>query len=421
MKVKNKILPNGLRLITANIEGLESVTALVLTAVGSRYEPKERLGISHVLEHMTFKGTKNRPNPGDISRAIEEVGGDSNAFTSKEFTGYFIRLSADKTDVALDILSDILLYPIFDPKELKKEEGVVLEERKKDIDIPSRHIFDMIEEQVFGDQPLGWSIIGTPRSVRSIKQPDLFDFVSKYYRPQNMVVVVAGKVSRDIETQVQKYFGALTAKEAPGYEAALVKQSAPRVQIDKRKFEQANLALAVEGVNRSDQDYYPLMVLNSVLGEGMSSRLFQSVREKRGLAYTVRSGADSYHDTGIFVIYAGVGLSKVEEAITAILEELTRLTKEKIPAAEIKKGKEVLKGRLKLSMESTLNVAEEFGLRELLEKRVLTVEEIINLIDRVTADDIFRVATRVFKTERLNLSLIGPFEDETRFLKLLKV
>jgi predicted Zn-dependent peptidase len=421
MDVKKQVLPNGLRLLTADIPGLESITCLVLTAVGSRYEPREKLGISHVLEHMTFKGTKNRPNPGDISKAIEEVGGDSNAFTSKEFTGYFIRLSSDKLEVALDILSDILLNPIFDSKELKKEEGVVLEERKKDIDIPSRHIFDLIEEQVFGDQPLGWSIIGTPDSVLSIDQPDLFNFVSKYYRPQNMVVVIAGKIPSNAASIVERRFNQRGKDEVPSYSAALVEQSSPRVQIDKRKFEQANLALAVEGVDRSDQDFYPLMVLNAILGEGMSSRLFQSVREKRGLAYTVRSSADSYHDAGIFTVYAGVGISKVDEAIKAILEELSLISKIKVPAPEIQKGKEVLKGHLRLGMESTLNVAEEFGLRELLEKRVLSVEEVVTLIDRVTEDDIFRVATRLFKTEKLNLSLIGPFDDENRFLKLLKV
>lgn len=421
MEVKKSVLPNGLRLITANIPGLESVTCLVLTGVGSRYEKKEKLGISHVLEHMTFKGTKSRPIPGDISRAIEEVGGDSNAFTSKEFTGYYIRLNSEKTEVALDLLSDILLNPIFDIKELKKEENVVLEERKKDIDNPQRHIFTMIEEQIFGDQPIGWDIIGTPESVLSITQKDLFGFVSTYYRPQNMVVVVAGKIPTALDHLINKYFGSIPGKGAPSYSAAVVAQSNPRVRLDSRKFEQVNLAIGLEGVPHTDQDYFPLEVLNSVLGIGMSSRLWHSIREKRGLAYAVKSDADSYHDTGAFVVYAGVGTSKVEEAVEAILQEMSTLKVSKVATKELDKAKEILKGRLKLGMESTLYVAQEVGLRELLEKRILTVDELSNLIDRVTEEDVLRVATRVFRTEKLNLSLIGPFEDESRFLKLLKV
>ncbi len=421
MDIKKAILPNGLRLVTADIPGLESVTCMILTEVGSRYESRDKLGLSHVFEHMVFKGTKTRPIPGDIAEAIESVGGDSNAFTSKEFTGYYIRLSSEKLELALDLLSDMVLNPIFNPDELKKELEVVLEERKKNIDVPARHIYDMIEEEVFGDQPIGWPIIGTPESVRSVSQADLFDFISTYYRPQNMVVVIAGKLPTDVGTKVEKYLHKLKAKDVPAYQAAIVEQVSPRVYIDKRKFEQANLIVAVEGVARSDQDQYPLKVLNAVLGEGMSSRLFRELREKRGLAYAVRSYSENYHDTGIFEVYAGVGLDKVDEAVKTIVGEFGKVIAAKVSDKELQKGKEIIKGQLKLELESTLGVAEEIGLRELLEKQVLTVEEISSLVDRVTAEDVLRAAKRIFRTEKLNLSLIGPFEDEKRFLKLLKV
>lgn len=421
MDVKKTVLPNGLRLITVPIPGLESVTCLVSTAVGSRYETKEKLGISHVLEHMAFKGTAKRPKPRDISTLVEGVGGEWNAFTSKEMTGYWIKLSGEKLDLALDVLSDILLNSTLDPKELTKEVGVVMEEAKMRKDTPRIHIFDMFEEQVLGDQPVGWDTIGTPESLRSIVREDLVSFIATYYKPENMVVAIAGKVTHDIEKRVFDYFSQLKSGLTPGYKAAVMEQSKPRVRLDSRKTEQAHLALGVEGLSRTDNDHYPLLLMETILGHGMSSRLWESIREQKGLAYTVRADADHYHDTGVFSVYAGVDLQKVDKTVVAILEEMSKLINKKVSEKELTKAKEYRKGHLKLRLEDTQEVADMFGLRELLEKRILTVEEVISLIDRVTVDDIFRVVTRLFRTERLNLSLIGPFEDENRFLKLLKV
>lgn len=421
MDVHKAILPNGLRLLTIPIPSLESVTCLVLTGVGSRYETREKLGISHVLEHMAFKGTAKRPKPLDIANLVEGVGGAWNAFTGKEMTGYWIKLSGDHLDLALDVLSDILLNPILDEKELRKEIGVVMEEAKMRKDTPRIHIYDMFEEQLLGDQPIGWDTIGTTQSLRSINRSNLHQFISKYYKTENMVVVVAGKTGPQVEEKIKQYFSGLESGKTPTYQAALMLQERPRVRIDYRVTEQAHLALGVEGVSHTDQDYYPLQVMETILGHGMSSRLWESVRENKGLAYTVRTTSDSYHDTGVFVTYAGVDLTKVEAAVRAILLEYRKLSLHQVTDVELRKGKEYIKGRLKLGLEDTEEVATMFGVRELLEKRVLTVSDIINLLDRVTAEDILRVATRIFREEKLNLSLIGPFKDEKRFLKLLKL
>lgn len=421
MEVKKSILPNGLRLITANIPGLESVTCLVLTGVGSRYETKEKLGISHVLEHMAFKGTKKRPTPREIATLVEGVGASWNAFTWKEMTGYWIKLGSNHLDLALDVISDTLLNSVLDEKEIKKEIGVVLEERKMYLDTPIRHIQDLIDQQVLGDQPVGWDTLGTPESLSAIERPDLVNFITTYYKAENMVIAVAGKIPEDIEVRVQRYFGDLPVGKTPGYKAAVVEQSKPRAVLNFRKTEQAHIAIGVEGVSYLDQDHFPLQVLDVILGQGMSSRLFVFVREKKGLAYTVRSNNLNFHDTGTFFVYAGVDLKKADQSVTAILQEMKKLATEKVNVDELNKGKEFLKGGIKLALEDTREVAEMFGLRELLEKRVLTEEEISNLIDRVTAEDILRVATRLFRTEKLNLSLIGPFEDGNRFLKLLQV
>lgn len=421
MDVRKTVLPNGLRLLTIPVPSLESVTCLVLTGVGSRYETREKLGISHVLEHMAFKGTSKRPKPLDIANLVEGVGGAWNAFTSKEMTGYWIKLAGDHLDLALDVLSDILLNPVLDEKELRKEIGVVMEEAKMRKDTPRIHIYDMFEQQLLGDQPVGWDTIGTTQSLQSIKRSDLTEFIGKHYKTENMVVVVAGKLGPDIEGKIKQYFSGLRSGKTPAYQAAILDQESPQVQIDHRTTEQAHLALGVAAISHTDQDYYPLQVMETILGHGMSSRLWESVRENKGLAYTVRASSDSYHDTGVFVVYAGVAITKIDPAIKAILAEFSRLKDRQVTATELQKGKEYIKGQLKLGLESTQNVAEMFGLKELLEKRILTVPDIISLVDRVTAEDVLRVATRIFREEKLNLSLIGPFKDENRFVKLLKL
>lgn len=421
MEVKKTILSNGLRLITVNVPGLESVGCVVLTGVGSRYETKDKLGISHVLEHMAFKGTTKRPKAKDIATLVEGVGGEWNAFTDKEETAYWIKLGGENLGLALDVLSDILINPILDPQELTKEKGVVLEEIKMRRDTPRIHIDDIFAEQVLGDQPIGWDTAGDKKSLDKIERSDVKTFIDSYYKSDNMVVALAGKIPGDVTETVERFFSGLARGKTPGYLAAVMEQSAPSVQIDRRPTEQAHIALGVEGVARSDQDYYPLQLLVNVLGEGMSSRLWESIREEKGLAYTVRAGSDSYHDTGLVMVYVGVATDKAEAAVQAILEEMKKIIESKVTSAELNKAKANLKGRLKLSLEETDHLAVTFGLRELLENRVLTVDDIITLIDRVTDKDILRVATRIFRTEKLNLSLIGPYEEKDRFLKLLKL
>ncbi len=427
MNYKKITLKNGLRVITASMPHVKSATVMIFVGAGSRYETKNISGLSHFLEHMAFKGTTKRPTAFDISSEIEGIGGEFNAFTSKDQTAFFIKAASNHLTTLLDVLSDMLLHSKFDTNEINREKGVIIEEINLYEDTPSRKISEIYEELLYGDTSLGRDIAGKRETIEKIDREDFLTYTKGLYSPENVVVVVAGDIPNDkkVEEMAEKSLGEWQNKKTLSFDVLADEQFKPTTKVVYKKTEQAHLALGVRGYNLFHPDRYALGVLATILGGGMSSRLFIAVRERRGLAYYVHAVSENYADVGHFVTMAGVDLVKIDEAIRVILEEYKKLqvpnSDSKITKEELAKAKEFLKGRLILELEDSKNMASIFGTSEVLENRIKTPEEIIALIDKVTLHDLSRVAEDIFRKEKLNLAVIGPFKDGQRFEKLLKL
>ena len=430
MNFQRTILRNGLRVLTIPMPSFESATVLVMAKAGSRYENKKNNGISHFLEHMAFKGTKKRPSAMDISTLVDGMGGEFNAFTGKESTGYYIKSSAAHVDLSMDILSDMLQNSLFVASEIEKEKGVILEEINLYEDTPSRRISDVYERLLYKDTPLGWNIDGEKSVVKSIQRQDFMDYMSSFYSAHNIGVVVAGGVNvAKTRELVEKYFGKMKDFDTLSYTKVVENQERPEVLLKHKKTEQVNIAIGVRTVPHGHKDRYPLSLLAAILGGGMSSRLFHEVREKRGLAYYVRSSSDHYQDCGSLVSMSGVDPKRVDEAIKVILGEYGKIrnSKSEIRNDELKKAKEFLKGHLVLELEDSRCVAGFYASQELLEDKVDNPEEVLAKIDRVTMDDVSRAAKKYLVEKTLNLAIIGDFDPSTssglasrqRFEKLL--
>lgn len=433
MKFAKKVLPNGLTVISVPMPSFESATALILVGAGSRYETKQNNGISHFLEHMAFKGTKTRPTYLEIAGLIDGIGGEFNAFTSKEYTGYYVKAGKNNIEIILDLLSDMIQNSVLDPEEIEKEKGVIIEEMNMYEDTPMRHIGDIYEGLLYGDTPLGWDTIGESKDViKSWKREDFINYMKSLYSPDNMTVILAGGVDPEASDKlVKKYLGSLskfkTVKALPIKE----KQSKPAIAIKHKKTEQAHLALGVRTVPMSSKDRYPLSVLAGILGGGMSSRLFSEVREKRGLAYYVRTSSDHYTDAGSLVVSAGVDPKRIFEAVEVIISELKELRDNKKPISkeELKKAKEYLKGHLVLELEDSRSVSIYYATQQMLEKDIDNPDKVLKKIDLVTAEDVMRVAKKYLTDKTLNFAVIGNFgetkqketADRQKFEKLLKL
>jgi predicted Zn-dependent peptidase len=424
MQFQKTILPNGLRLITIPMPSLESATAIVMVGAGSRYENRKNNGISHFFEHMAFKGTEKRPTAMEISSIIDGMGGEFNAFTGKEITGYYIKSAKAKLETSLDILSDMLLHSKLDPSEIDKERGVISEEINMIEDNPMRKLGDIYEELLYGDTPMGWDIAGFKENIQSITREDFKSYMGSLYSADNMTVVVAGGIDTDtVKEQVEKYFSPMqkfaTIKPSPLVED----QKSPAVMIKPKKTEQIHVAIGVRTVSLNSPKKYPLSVLAAILGGGMSSRLFHEVREKRGLAYYVRSNSDEYTDGGTFVSTAGIDPKRVPEAVEVIMSEYANVSQGKmnLTDTELKKAKEFLKGHLVLGLEDSNSVAGFYGHQELLEKEIENPDQIIAHLDSVTKDEVEAVGKEFFINDTLNLALIGNFEDREKLENLLKL
>lgn len=416
------ILDNGLRVILSHLPAVKSVTAIVLCGAGSRYELAETNGISHFLEHMFFKGTEKRPTATDISHALDEIGADYNAFTGKETTGYHIKCASQHLPLSLDMLSDMLWNSKFDPAEIEKERGVIIEEINLYEDTPMRRVAEIYEQLLWGDQPLGWDIGGRKDVIRKIQKKDFAKYIEDRYAPNNMVVSIAGDFdkAKTIET-IKTYYGHAKKKDVGGFLAVLESQKKPAAKVTYKKTDQAHLVLGFRAFKIGHSERYNAAVLATILGGGMSSRLFVNVREKHGLAYYVRADTESYLDTGTMVAAAGVDLKRIDDAIKVILAEFAEICQSKVSERELKKAKEYIKGRIILSWEDSRTVAVSYGTDEILENRIRTIDDYLKRIDEVKAEDILRVAQFLFTKSKLNLAVIGPFKDQTRFEKLLKL
>jgi len=409
-------LKNGLTLITINIPSLDSVTSLVAVGAGSRYETKRINGISHFLEHMFFKGSTKYPTSEIINTLVDGIGAINNAGTDKEYTFYWIKSSAKHIELSADILSSMIKESLLLADEVDREKGVIVEELRMYRDNPSRYIWDLYDRLQFGDQPVGWDVSGDEKIVNCLNRQDFVDYMDSLYSPKNMAIVFAGKIPGNIKGLAEKYFSDLpkrAMKKPVPYKK--IKQTKPRVNIFYKKTDQANLILGVEGFDRYDKRRHAARLLGIILGEGMSSRLFLQVRERRGLAYHVSAGHEPLIDTGRFYAYAGLKLEKVKEGLAVIKTELERTITEKVTEEELKKAKEILRGRLALRSESTNFLAEFFGVDFVLDRKLETFEQYLKEIDKVSADDIQKVAKELFQKNKYNLQIIGPFKNTAPF------
>ncbi|MBI2334774.1 insulinase family protein [Candidatus Daviesbacteria bacterium] len=411
-------LKNGLTLITIDLPHLDSVTTLLAVGAGSRYETKNINGISHFLEHMFFKGSRKYPTAEQISTLIDGVGAVNNAATEKEITYYWIKSAARHLDLACDILSSMVKESLLSEEEINREKGVIIEELRMVRDNPQRYVWELYERLQFGDQPLGWDLGGDEKTVLALTRDDFLKYMDSLYSPKNMVLVYAGKLPKDIEKVASYYFADLPTRsqyKPVGYKKT--RQQKPKINVFFKKTDQANIVLGVQSYSRYDPKRYTGNVLATILGAGMSSRLFIQVRERRGLAYNISANSGVYSDTGAFTVFAGLKLEKVKEGLEVIAAELQRIASEKADDEELKKAKEMIRGRLALWQESTNFLAEYFGTNFVLDRKIETFEEYLKNIDAVSADDVKTLAAELFQKEKFNLQVIGPFRNEKFFSK----
>jgi predicted Zn-dependent peptidase len=418
---ERNLLSNGVRVLTAPMPQAQSVSCFVMLSAGSRYETPETNGIAHFAEHMFFKGTERRPTARHIATEVDGIGGEFNAFTGKEYTGYYVKCAAETRDTALDVLVDMLRHSKFDPEEIDREKGVIVEEMNMYYDTPRDFIGGVYEELLYGDQPLGWHVIGRKETVRAATRETFMEYVDRWYRPERIVVGLGGRIGDDLLLRLEDLLGDLEARDT-GSPVSLqpVNGGGPRVRVHHKESDQAHLVLGVPSYPLGHPDRFALQLLATVLGGGMSSRLFTEVRERRGLAYYVYGVNHSYTEAGSLYSQAGVDIARVDEAITTIVGELRGMAESAVPSDELEKARSFSKGRFVLGLESPHGTI-MFGLRrEVLLGEAEEPATILAGLDAVTAEDIQRVANELIAGDRLHLALIGPFEDEPeRFASLL--
>lgn len=414
---------DGLRVIHTHMPQAASVTMQVYFGAGSRYEEDRIAGISHFLEHMAFKGTKNRPTAKEISLAIEGMGGILNAWTSEETTAYWCKLPAVHFVQGFEVLSDMLLNSTFPEAEVKREAQVILEEMAREEDSPDQRVFEVFTGLMYPHQALGRRVIGSKETVLGITRDDLFEYIESLYGPQNAVVSIAGPMSEKEVIETVKRYLKLPKRE-------LKRQWQPRIEdtpktakvaLYEKDTEQVHMLLGINTFSRDDERAPIMSVLNTILGYGMSSRLFVNVRERKGLAYSVGSGNEYFHDAGLWFCYGGIKREKIDLAIEAILEELAHIRDKKVDDKELFDAKEKVRGRFVVGLETTNALADYYGKQVLLEKEIDTPEKWLKKIDAVTPEDVQKIAKLLFMTENLNLAMIGSYTDAGRFEKLLKV
>ncbi len=421
MKPHTRTLPNGLRVVTVPLNDTKAVTVFVFAKVGSRYETRNINGISHFIEHMMFKGTKKRRSTLAISKLLDGVGASYNAFTSKDWTGYYVKISAKHADLALDIVSDILRNSTFPAAEIEKERGAVIEEINMYEDNPTMSIDDLFEGAIFGEHhPLGWNIAGPREVIRKVNRSTMVAYRERYYHAKNMWVVVTGKLEPQIDQRIKEYFGPVkTHASTPKAKPYRVGKT-PAVVVKHKDVEQTQIGLGVRSFGYNDKRQPALSLLSNILGGSMSSRLFIQVRERRGLCYSVHSSVNPYEDTGAFMIQAGLDKARLPEALNVIMAELKRLKTTPVSPVELKRAKENTRGRMDLSFEDSDALASWYGRQSLFYKKIKTPEEALAEVMKVTPKDIQAVAKTLFTSKSMRLAIIGPVKDGRQFAKIIK-
>ncbi len=412
-------LSNGVRVLTAPMPQAQSVSCFVMFAAGARYETADIGGIAHFAEHMFFKGTKRRPTARDIATEIDGIGGEFNAFTGKEYTGYYVKCAAGTRDIALDVLVDMMRNSRFDPEEIEREKGVIVEEMNMYFDTPRDFVGGVYENLLYGDQPLGRDIIGSKETVRAATRDTFTSFIDRWYRPERMVVGLGGRVGDGLVERLEELLGSIEPRQTGTPEPAVIPANGSPVKVHTKQSDQAHIVLGARSYPLGHPDRYALQLLATVLGGGMSSRLFTEVRERRGLAYYVFGTNSGYLDAGSLYAQAGVDIDRIDDAVTTIAAELRRIAEEPVPTAEFEKARSFAKGRFVLGLESPHGTI-MYGLRrEVLLGEAEEPEATLASLDAVTVEDIQRVAQDVVG-KQLKLAVIGPFEDAERFERLLE-
>lgn len=422
MTFNTTILKSGLRVITVPMADNPSVTVLVMVETGSEYESKRQNGLSHFLEHMVFKGTPRRPKASDISRELDSIGAHYNAFTSQEYTGYYAKAAARHFDAIIDIVSDMYQNPLFEEGEIKKEKGVIIEELRMYKDLPQRRVHDLLGEVMHGDQPAGWSVIGTEENLHAFKKEDFVAYREAHYVSSSTTVLVSGSFDeKKAVAAVEAAFSGVLKNPKGKKPAVSESQKGAQIKVEFKETDQTHLAMGVRTFPVNDPRMPTLQLLATVLGGGMSSRLFSKMRDQLGICYYVSATPGPFTEHGELTISAGLDNSRVEEGIRGILEELVRLKDEPVPAAELKKAKDYIAGTTMLELETSDARAEFSGMQQVLKGRVESPEDIVARIQKVTAEDVQRLAQEIFVNDGLNMALIGRFKDGEAFKGYFKL
>ncbi len=424
MAVNKKTLKNGLRVLAVPVKNAKSVTVLILVGTGSKYETKDVSGISHFLEHLFFKGTKKRPTTLKISETLDMIGGQYNAFTSKEVTGFWAKVDKKHIDLALDWIFDMFLHSKFEQSEMDKEKGVVIEELNMYLDMPSSHVGELFEDLLYGDQPAGWRVVGEKETIMAFNRQKVLDYYTTHYTSANTVICVAGDVSAvALHKKIQAYAGAVKNTKLPVKLATKEIQTKPQMLIHYKKTDQTHFCLGVRTYDLFDPRKYALSLMAIMLGGNMSSRLFISVRERNSLAYYINTSVDTTTDTGYLVTQAGIKNENLQKAVSLVLKEYADFKNNKITARELKKAKDYVRGSMSLSLDSTDSQASFYANQEVMEGKTQSPEQRLQMMEKVTIADIKKVAEDIFKPEKLNLSVIGPIQesDKARLEALLKL
>ena len=408
-------LKNGLRIVTAPHQDTRAVAVFVLVGTGSKYEIRGLQGISHFLEHMFFKGTAKRPSAIAVTEPIDQVGGMFNAFTGTDYTGYFVKVEYEHADLALDIVSDIFLNSILPVKEIAKEKGVVIEEMNIYRDNPMRRAETLWQSLLYGDTPAGWEITGTRQTVLGLSRKDLLEYMESQYVAKNTVVCVAGRINeKAVIKKVEKLFSGIPEREFWKKKEVKISQTRPGIVVERRIADQTRVALGARGYNLSHPLHYTQEVMAVLLGGMFSSRLFVEVREKLGIAYDINTNSDRDPDAGYLMTSAGVPHERTEQAIATILREYKKLVSKRVSAKELKKAKDHIKGTSALGLEASEAKASFFGMQELLEQEILTLEQIHGKIEKVTPAMLQKAAAEMFVRKNLNLVVLGPYSAKAK-------
>jgi len=422
MKYKKTTLSNGLRILTVPMKNTQTATVIAMVGVGSRYETGREAGLSHFIEHMMFKGTEKRPTTLDISETLDSIGGEFNAFTSSDKTAYYAKVDAKHIDVALDVISDIFLNSKVEEKEIEKEKGTIIQEINMIEDTPMVDIEIVLGNLLYKKNSLGRHIAGFKKTVAAFKRKNFKDYVDRFYVANDTVVCIAGKFNeKKVLGLAKNHFFGMKKGIKPKYERVSENQKKPEFNLKFKNTDQTHFLLASRAYDYNHKDRFALGLLATILGGNMSSRLFTEVREKRGLAYHVRTLVDSFEDCGYIATQAGVNHDKLELTIETILNEYKKIATEKVSKKELQNAKDYVKGKSVMGFESSDEVAMFFIDQEVMKKKVMTISEIFKEIDKVTENDILRVAKDIFQNKKLNLAVIGPHKNGKKLEKILKI